>query len=372
MAAKPKKPPGGTERRSSPVFRARAQEAYEVLRGLIADHGGTDITDDLADKPTVEDVMRTKPEMVGALLRSAWQLRTHESLSDYFQSAEDPKTPVSEYEQLIGPCGRTYEDTVQSHLFGCARLYMKRLESEWLAEKLVDPKKLGKEFTGGFGNFLRKMVGMKPNVNEQALRDTYPSKGLYETLKPFLLDEAQFKLVSSYANLSTKGATIIGDIFENLRSTAAIKVACVLDPDTLMNARSCAVAYAETEIFAEATADEKDAGRKKNVNELRRDKELTQRVKKSLPMCSPIFSTIMLKALVLWNSIKPVRKILFGLWPPITKKKHGLCWPKKGRLRMSSIARQMFLNIWVRIVDTLTSRSQSLFLNCSIPISVEI
>ena len=157
---------------------------------------------------------------------------------------------------------------------------MKRIESKWLSEKLADPKKLSKEFTGGLGNFFRKLVGMKPIVDEAALRDTYPSKGLYDTLKPFLLDEAQFKLVSSYANLSTKGATIIGDIFENLRSTAAIKVACVLDPDTLMNAKSCAVAYAESEIFSKATADEKEVFRKKHINELRRDKELSARVKK--------------------------------------------------------------------------------------------
>ena len=279
MAAKPQKPPGGKERRGSPVFRARAQEAYEKFRDLIAEHGGTDISEDLSDKPTIEDVMRNQPEMVGALLRTAWQLRTHEALSDYFQSVDDPKTPVTEYDQFIGPCGRTYEDTVQSHLFGAARLYMKRMENEWVDAKLADPKKLGKEFTGGFVNFLRKLVGMNPNVDERALRDTYPSKGLYETLKPFLLDEAQFKLVAAYAGLSTKGAEIIGDIFENLRSTSAIKTACALDPDTLMNARSCAIAYAESEIFAEATADE-EGSRKKNINELRRDKDLTARVKK--------------------------------------------------------------------------------------------
>lgn len=279
MAAKPKKPPGGKERRGSPVFRARAQAAYEKLGRLIAEHGASDIADDLAGKKTVEDVMRAKPEMVGALLHSAWQLRTHSELAEYFQNQENEKEPVTTQDQAIGPCNRTFEDTVRSHLFGAARLYMNRKEDRWVKAKLADPKKLEKELTAGIGNMARRMVGMAPKVDEQALREKYPGRGLYETLKPFLLDEAQFKLITAYAELNTKGAAIIGDIFENLRSTAAIRVACVLEPGTLMNARSCALAYAESELFAEAQGGEPEK-RKRTINELRRDKALATKVKK--------------------------------------------------------------------------------------------
>ena len=102
MADKPQKAPGGKERRGLPVFRARAQAAYEVLSGLIADHGGTDISDDLADKPTVEDAMRAKPEMVGALLRSAWQLRTHDSLSDFFRTRMIQRHPFLNMNNSLG------------------------------------------------------------------------------------------------------------------------------------------------------------------------------------------------------------------------------------------------------------------------------
>ena len=280
MASKPQKQKGGNERRGSPVFRARAQAAYEILRGLISEHGGADIAKDLADRKTVEDVMRTKPEMVGALLDSAWKLRTNSKLSEYFLLADGEGTTVSEYDQVIAPCGRTYEDTIQSHLYGSARLYMMRRENDWTRERLSQPHKLNRKLTSGFANTMRVMVGMKAKVDEKALRESYPGKGLYETLKPYLLVQAQFKYVPAYADLSTKGAAIIGDIFENLRSTAAIKVACVLEPDTLMNARSCATAYAESEFFTQAAAEKKDSGRKRNINELRRDVELSCKVKK--------------------------------------------------------------------------------------------
>lgn len=276
MTNKPKKPPAGNDRR---VFRMRAQEAYEILRRLITEHGGTDISNDLADKPMVEDVMRGKPEMVGALLRSAWQLRTNEVLAKYFQNTENAEEPVSEPEQKIGPCGRTFNDTVQSHLFGTARLYINRIENEWMEERLTDAKNLDKEFTPGIWNLFRRMVGMRPNVDTAALRNTYPRKGLYDKLKPFLLDEDQFKLVPAYAELSTKRADIIGELLANIRSLAAIRKACVLDPDTLMNARSCAIAYAESEISAEAAVEKTESEQKNNANVLPQDIEIAAKVR---------------------------------------------------------------------------------------------
>jgi hypothetical protein len=280
MAAQPNKPLSEQERRGSPVFRQRAQQAYEILRTMIADHGGSDITKDLVDKPLVEDVMRTKPEMIGALLDSVWQLRTNEKISSFFESVESEKTLVTEHDQPILPCSRTFADTIQAHLFGAARLYIKRQENEWVRKKVSKPAGLGKEATGGIGNFFRRLIGLKIKVNEEAVRVTYPSRGLYEVLKPYLLHIDQFKYVPAYADLSTKGASIIGDIFENLRSTSALKAACRMSPDALMNARSCAQAYAESEIFSEATENEQDGARKRNINELRRDKDLAPEVKK--------------------------------------------------------------------------------------------
>lgn len=285
MAGKPqnrqKTNQAAPERRGSPVFRQRAQEAYELLRGMIKEQGGADIADGLKDKPMVEDVMRLQPEMVGALLDSSWQLRSHDLLAPYFQSADDGETAVESRDQPIAPCGRTFESTIQAHLFGAARLYMKRQENEWVREKVSKPETLGKDAVGGLGNAVRRLFGMNLKVNEEVVRSTYPGFGLYETIKPFLLHSEQFRYVSEYANLSTKGAAIIGDIFEDLRSTAALKVACTISPDGLMNARACASAYAESEVYA-AAADEdegKDGGRKRHINELRRDKELTAEIK---------------------------------------------------------------------------------------------
>ncbi len=280
MASKPNKPPGGTERRGSPEFRARAQEAYEALRTMIQEHGGSDIADDLADKPTIEDVMRTRPEMVGALLDSAWQLRSHSNLSGYFQTKEGDGGLAAEHGQPLQPCERTYEDTIQAHLYGSARLFFKRKENVWAKAQKSNLKKLDKSVIGGPVNLLRRAVGMKPKVNEEALRDLYPGKGLYQTLKPYLLHQDQFKYVQDYAELSTKGAAIIGDIFENLRSSAALRVACSLSPEALMNARACAFAYAESEIFAEIESTAESTVKKKNANELRRDKALMKRVRK--------------------------------------------------------------------------------------------
>lgn len=251
MTGKPNTPPGGQERRGSPEFRARAQEAYEVLSKMITEHGGSDIADDLAGKATIEDVMRSRPEMVGALLDSAWQLRSHSKLSEYFQTSEGDGGLAEEQSQALLPCERDYASTVQAHLYGAARLFFKRKENAWVKAQSANPKKLDKSVVGGPMNFVRRMVGMKPKINEDALRAQYPSKGLYQSLKPYLLHREQFKYVQEYAELSTKSATIIGDIFENLRSSAALRVACQLSPESLMNARACAYAYAESQIFAE-------------------------------------------------------------------------------------------------------------------------
>lgn len=278
MTAKPNTQPA-QERRGSPVFRQRAQEAYEILRTMIHEQGGSDIAEELADKPMVEDIMRAQPEMVGALLVSAWQLRKHESLAPYFKSADDEGEIVEDHEEPIAPCARTYESTIQAHLYGAARLYMNRQENIWVRDKVSDPNSLSKDAVGGVGNALRRLVGMKIKVNEDVVRAKYPGRGLYETIKPYLMHADQFKYITDYANLSTKCASVIGDIFEDLRSSSALKVACTVSPDGLMNARGCAFAYAETEVFAEAQEEAQDGTRKRHINALRRDKELAAEIK---------------------------------------------------------------------------------------------
>ena len=280
MADKPTQAASEQERRGSPEFRQRAQQAYDVLRKMIADHGGSDIAEDLADKPMVEDVMRTKPEMIGALLDSVWQLRSSDQLTSYFGSAENTETLVEKYDEPIAPCKRTYDNTIQSHLYGAARLFIMRRENEWVKAKVANPDDLGKEATGGFGNFLRRMFGMKIKVNIDAVRATYPGLGLYDLIKPYLLHVDQFKYVPDYAELSTKSAAVIGDIFEDLRSSSALRAACRLSPDGLTNAKGCAHAYAESEVFAAAMEADQDAVRKRNIETLRRDKELTEKIKR--------------------------------------------------------------------------------------------
>lgn len=279
MADKPTQQKADQERRGSPVFRQRAQEGYAVLRTMISDHGGSDIAEDLADKPLIEDVMRSKPEMIGALLESIWKLRSSAQMESYFESGENEGSIVQGREEPILPCGRTYADTIQSHLYGAARLFLMNRENEWLKEKISKPAALGKDATGGFGNFLRRLVGMKIIVDRDVVRASYPGRGLYETLKPYLMHIDQFKYVADYAGLSTKGAMVIGDIFENLRSASALQAACRLSPDGLISARGCATAFAESEIFTAAGRSDKEGGRKRNINELRRDKDLVLKVK---------------------------------------------------------------------------------------------
>ncbi|NKB45485.1 MAG: hypothetical protein GKS03_14530 [Alphaproteobacteria bacterium] len=279
MADKPTQSPTEQERRGSPEFRQRAQQAYDVLRKMIADHGGSDIAEDLGDKPMVEDVMRTKPEMIGALLGSVWQLRSKEQLTPYFGSVENVGAIVESSDEPISPCMRTYDNTVQSHLFGAARLFIMRKENEWVKAKIDDPNGLAKDATGGFSNFLRRIVGMKIKVNVAAVRATYPGLGLYDLIKPYLLHVDQFKYVPDYAELSTKSAAVIGEIFEDLRSSSALKAACRLSPDGLTNAKGCAHAYAESEVFAEAMEADQDAVRKRKIDTLRRDKALTEKIK---------------------------------------------------------------------------------------------
>ncbi|MEQ8510556.1 MAG: hypothetical protein RLN84_14015 [Rhodospirillaceae bacterium] len=279
MAAKATIQEERQERRGSPEFRLRAQQGYSVLRKMITSHGSSEIGDDLKNMPMIEDVMRQKPELVGALLKSAWQLRSNEKLAEFFNSAVTPEKVVDGQDESILPCDRTYESTLQSHLFGTVRLYMKQKENDWVQRRVSRPESLDKEAVGGFGNFFRKLFGMKPIVNENVVRESYPSRGLYEILKPYLLHADQFKYVTAYAGLSAKGASIIGDIFENLRSSAALKVACTLSPDALLSARGCARAYAESGIFAEVLEEEKEVARKRTPQEMRRDSEIALRIK---------------------------------------------------------------------------------------------
>ncbi|MBT6962444.1 MAG: hypothetical protein HOA00_14970, partial [Rhodospirillaceae bacterium] len=181
-------------------------------------------------------------------------------------------------------------NTIQSHLYGAARLFIMRRENEWLRAKVDNPGGLGKDATGGFANFLRRMVGIKIKINVDAVRATYPGLGLYDLIKPYLLHADQFKYVPDYAELSTKGAAVIGDIFEDLRSSSAIKVACRLSPDGLTNAKGCAHAYAESEVFSAAMEADKDAVRKRNIDTLRRDKELTDKIKR---LTATVFADIL-------------------------------------------------------------------------------
>ena len=122
--------------------------------------------------------------------------------------------------------------------------------------QLAQPDKLDKALSPGLGNIIRSLLGMKLKIDEDLLRETYPGRGLYEILKPLLLDEAQFKLITGYAELSTERATSIGDILENLRSIVPIRIASLLDSGALKIARSCAIAYAAAEVSEETIPDD--------------------------------------------------------------------------------------------------------------------
>lgn len=247
---------GSEERRAAPNFRLVVQQAYEKFKAALSAHGAEDITQALANAGVVEEVMRDRPELVLQLLKMAWELRTMPDMSPFFQTHEDEGV-VMDRQTPIDPCGRTYDQVVISHLYGCARLFIKRLEAEWVEEQkgkkggaAAKPAKEEKP-AGMVGRLMGAFGGAKPSPEAQ-LAKGFPGYGLYEVIKPFLTSERQFALVRYYAQLTTRQAQAVSSIFESIQSPEALKTACGMDPKALTNLLKCATAYAETVIRQEA------------------------------------------------------------------------------------------------------------------------
>lgn len=250
-------PPHGRERRV-PGLRERCQEGFELLCGLLQRAGHRDLLARLGGHAMVDDVLRLNPESVPLLLEAAWELRGERRFRDLFRH-QDTGQLVHERDDPIGPCGRTFNQVYQAHLYGAARLYFSRCEKEWALQyakkeerahhkaEAARRKSLGGRLMGA----LRDQVDAPPTFPYQNYRALYPGHGLYDALKPYLSHPWQFALIPHYARLRTRQVVALGDLISQFDTPERVNILADLDEGDIGVIRGAARAFAAAQLGIE-------------------------------------------------------------------------------------------------------------------------
>lgn len=242
----------GKERRT-PRLREQVQQAYDVLRDLLGRAGYHDLLAQLEGLDTVNEVLRHRPENLPLLQRAAWELRHEKRFCELFRGLESGEV-VEDKDIPIGPCGRTYAEVEQAHLYGAARLYFERLEVEFATKRaratekkwkkaLAEKKKGG--LTGRLVHGLKELTSDTPRFEAESYRHEYPGYGLYQVLKPHLKHDWQFRLVPLYARLQTRQAEALDELITFFTEPADLETVVNLKPEDIAQARGIARVYAE-------------------------------------------------------------------------------------------------------------------------------
>ncbi|MCF8481173.1 MAG: hypothetical protein K9H25_12130 [Rhodospirillum sp.] len=232
-------------------LKARVQKGFQLLRGLLEKAGDQDVTKRIARWDSVDDVMIAAPDLVPTLLAVAWELRHDGAFTDLFQ-ALDGSGIVEDKNQPIAPCGRSFAQIIQSHLFACVRLGLdkaerdwsvkeaRRAQSRWRKQQAEAPKGLLK------GLFKREK---EPVFDPADFRRRFPGHGLYEALKPHLKRLDQFPLVPAYVQLSCAQAEVLDDLLEGFNKPDQILFLASLTETDISVLRRCARIYANWKLF---------------------------------------------------------------------------------------------------------------------------
>jgi hypothetical protein len=242
----------GRERRI-PRLREQCQKGFDTLCVLLNRAGHGAILEPIKDIKDVDEVLRKHPEVVPTMLTAAWELRGEKQFAELFRHAETGEL-VSERDQPIAPCGRTYNEVVQAHLYGAARLYLEHLERRWArsrarqaeAEYHEEQKEKRSTLTGRLFGSIKELTSDAPNFTTDQYRPDYPGYGIYERIKPLLTSVDHFKLIPLYGKLQTRQVDALGDLllyFTDRRDLEAL---------TRLSAEDIAQAKGFSRIFAEA------------------------------------------------------------------------------------------------------------------------
>lgn len=243
--------PSGRDRRV-PQLRERCQIGYDLLRSLLERAGQDALVKQLVGLEAVDDILRHRPEVIPTLLEAAWQLRTEKKFQDLFLGLESGEL-VENRDQPIAPCGRTFDEVIQAHLYGAARLFFDRLEKDWATAKAREAQAAYKRseakkrasLTGRLLGNLKELTSDPPSFTADEFRDEYPGHGLYEILKPYLTESWQFALIPLYARLQTRQADALGDLVTFFKTRRDLEVLVRLNAEDISQARGYARVYAE-------------------------------------------------------------------------------------------------------------------------------
>lgn len=251
-AAKRSPQPTGRERRV-PRLREQVQQAYDLLRDLLGRAGYDRLLVQLEGLDTVNDVLRHRPESIPLLQKAAWELRREKRFSQLFLNAHTGEV-VETKDEPIAPCGRTFAQVEQAHLYGSARLFFDRLELDFARRRAREEKQAWRKeqtrkknsgLTGRLVHGLKGLASDEPTFPPDDYRADYPGFGLYEVLKPRLTQDWQFALIPVYARLQTRQADALDELLTFFTKPEELEQIVSLSSEDIAQARGFARAYAE-------------------------------------------------------------------------------------------------------------------------------
>lgn len=242
----------GRERRI-PRLREQVQQAYDLLRDLLGRAGYDRLLAQLEGLDAVDDVLRQRPESIPLLQKAAWELRHEKKFSQLFLNAETGAV-VETKDEPIAPCGRTFAQVEQAHLYGSARLFFDRLETAFARKRAREEKQEWKQeqtrkknsgLAGRLAHSLRELTTDAPTFDPDDYRADYPGYGLYDVLKPHLNHDWQFHLIPLYARLQTRQAEALDELLTFFTDPRELEQVVNLSSEDIAQARGFARAYAE-------------------------------------------------------------------------------------------------------------------------------
>lgn len=244
----------GRERRV-PRLREQCQTGFETLCDLLERAGHGNVIEPIKGLSAVDDVLRHHPEVVPTLLTAAWELRSEKQFRDLFLHLETGEL-VENRTQPIGPCGKTYAEVIQAHLFGAARLYMERLEKKWAtararqaaAEYQREQEKKRQTLAGRLIGGLKELTSEPPDFSPDQFREEYPGYGLYDLIKPYLNSEKQFRLIPLYGQLQTRQLEALGDLVAYFNEPRDLENLVRLSAEDIAQAKGFSRIYAEAKL----------------------------------------------------------------------------------------------------------------------------
>lgn len=274
----------GKERRV-PRLREQCQKGFDTLRVLLTRAGHGALLDPIKDIVEVDEVLRRHPEVIPPMLTAAWELRQEKLFAELFRHKETGEL-VTDRNQPIAPCGRTYNEVIQAHLYGAARLYLERLEKRWARSRARQAEVEYKEareqerqtFGGRLLGSLKELASDQPTFSAEQFREEYPGYGMYNRIKPLLNSVEQFRLIPLYGKLQTRQVDALGDLLGYFTNERDLEALVRLNAEDIGQARSFARAFAEAKLGVSLNAGRMAANRSKTTDP---DKEAEEAAKRA-------------------------------------------------------------------------------------------